>query len=780
VALKDIQRELYKQLKYQPTPLQKYIIEDDSRITLIAGGERAGKSLVTAKKALPLLMIANLYWLVGQEYSACRAEWTYLIDDLTRLGILNSATKNLDPGVINYLDNKRIITLPTAQPTKIATEAPDGIIISEAAQIDYEAYLRLRGRIAEKRGWMIMSGTFENCLTADTLVPTKRGILPICQVDVGDIINGITGNAEVSDTWVIGKKPIVKLTLDKNFHISGTLDHKVVTRKPDGSVVWEELDKIQPKDLVAIRVGTNLWGNYHLEPDDAYFLGLYTAEGCMDNPRTGYRTTITNGDDEIRDFLLSWDFKPAQKYHYRRNDKAFYQWLESIGANPELKAKTKVVPDNIFMSDKETVCNFLSGLFDGDGSVTNRILYYTSSANLAYQVQALLLNLGIVSSVMMRNCWLGKKCFPSYTIAISDSTIFLENIRFRLTRKNNKAKTLNKPGFLRNQANAGQYFMEYPVCWCHVKNKTYGEEEVYDITIPNGHAFCANGLIVHNSLGWYPEAFTRWQAYNDEEAKSFSLPTWSNIFIYPGGRNDPEILSLEKVTPADKFKERYGGVPCPPSNKAVPEFSNQIHVGNYLYDSNLPVYISVDPGYAGAHAVEAIQLWDDKVVLIDEIYLQNVTTKEMIIVAKQKPWWGNVDGGTIDIAGKQHQAMEAPVEVWLNEAHIHLKSQKVSEEAGLDVLRSFMKVNPVDGQPRILVNPRCKGFISECGGCQNPVGGGMWMRNKNTGKLIDQDNHAAKAVIYYLVNTFGYVERTGRLPIIKINATRPQETYVRT
>ena len=276
------------------------------------------------------------------------------------------------------------------------------------------------------------------------------------------------------------------------------------------------------------------------------------------------------------------------------------------------------------------------------------------------------------------------------------------------------------------------------------------------------------------SLGWYAEYFTRWQGANIEDAKSHSLPSWENHIIYPSGNKEitlhdgrviknvnDEIYKLWESMPPDIFLERCGGVPCPPSGLIMKEFSNLIHVGDYSFDPELPVELAVDPGYAGAHAVEVIQVKSDIPYLIDEIYLQGYTTEEVIEVAKQRKWWQKVTGGAIDVAGKQHQAMAAPVEIWQKRG-IHLQSKKVEEEGGIELLRTFLKVNPVTNKPKLFVNHACKGFIAECGGGKSPVfGGGSWLRDVNTSKPIDKNNHACKAVIYWLVNRFGYGIRQG-------------------
>ena len=101
--------------------------------------------------------------------------------------------------------------------------------------------------------------------------------------------------------------------------------------------------------------------------------------------------------------------------------------------------------------------------------------------------------------------------------------------------------------------------------------------------------------------------------------------------------------------------------------------------------------------------------------------------------------------------------MPAPVEVWLAEGKVSLRSKKIKIEDGIDLLRTHMKQHPITGQPGIIVDPKCRGFISECGGGKSPVdGGGIWMRDKNTYQPLERNNHACKAMIYGLVNKYGF------------------------
>jgi len=452
------QKEIFDLVGYHPTEAQKVIHDDLTRHKLIAGGERAGKSKINSKELLfhwawDILGKKRknaLYWLLGNDYEACRGEWEHIIEDLYKLEdvLACSPTKNIDPGEIKLKDGTVIVTKSARYPEKIATVAPDGILICEAAQVDYDVFLRARTRLAEKRGWLCMAGTFE--------------------------------------------------------------------------------------------------------------------------------------------------------------------------------------------------------------------------------------------------------------------------------------------------------------------------EEDY--------------------VGWYRELFQLGMSANKLELKSFSLPTWTNTIVFPGGRNDTEILNQEAGMTAERFQERFGGVPCPKTGRVVTEFANAIHVKDCPFNKDLPVELAIDPGYRGAYAVLAIQDYKDHLKVIDEIYVQGVVTKDIILMCKKRDWWSAVQGGAIDIAAKQHQAMAAPVEVWLDEGKISLQSKKVSIEDGIDLLRTHLKQHPVTGQPGIEIDPTCRGFISECGGGKPPVeNGGIWMRDKNTLKPIDKNNHACKALSYYLANKFGFRgEFTGRMPQLSYGGRRPVRTFART
>ena len=284
------------------------------------------------------------------------------------------------------------------------------------------------------------------------------------------------------------------------------------------------------------------------------------------------------------------------------------------------------------------------------------------------------------------------------------------------------------------------------------------------------------------SLGWYSTLWTRWQSaaiQDQEDARSFSLPSYSNTALFPGGENDPQIVALKNVLPEAKFMERHMGVPVPPSGRVHGAFSAQVHVRKVDYDPDEPVFIGIDPGYSGqpsAYAVEVCQLrkfenghrqW----VVIDEIAVNRhampgFTVADVCEMATARPWWTNPNKtGVIDIAGTAHAgAQESNAEVWRKKTGLVLMHEKVSILAGIDRFDSCLKVDAESGEPGLLIDPSCELLIAELGGGPNPFDGQSRVCRWNTdrqGNVVgrvprDEYCDAIKALTYLFVNVMGY------------------------
>jgi intein/homing endonuclease len=176
--------------------------------------------------------------------------------------------------------------------------------------------------------------------------------------------------------------------------------------------------------------------------DLCYLMGLFIAEGNY-NDNT---IAITNGDDEIINFLTNMGFLKSRKHHYYYSSSYLTRFFQNYIGITKARAKDKKIPPMILRSSKEVAKAFLQGMFDGDGCAFKTGVKYTStSKELVNQLQILLLNFGIQSYIKYteektsQTSVLTNKNHISkiYNLFIKNQYIerFFNEIGFRLSRK---------------------------------------------------------------------------------------------------------------------------------------------------------------------------------------------------------------------------------------------------------------------------------------------------------------------------------------------------------
>ena len=271
----------------------------------------------------------------------------------------------------------------------------------------------------------------------------------------------------------------------------------------------------------------------------------------------------------------------------------------------------------------------------------------------------------------------------------------------------------------------------------------------------------------------------RWLGENDEDGKSFSIPIWSNIKIFPGGLENSEIKSMRSVFTDAEWMRRFGAEPQKPSTLVFGEFSYKEHVRDWVeYEAGVPVELAIDPGYGeSAYAVLAIQEYGSYVAVIDEIYERGRIGEEVVDIAKKRPWWDAVPkthatGGVIDIAGHQHHAAPSQIEVWRSAGNVNLRSSRVAPKVGRERINSFLMKQPETDMPRVLFSLNCKMSCEEFTKY-------VWRRRPEErlagAEPINQHCDAIKALGYWLVDRYGIIEYPS-LPAVDIT---PRETLWR-
>jgi hypothetical protein len=295
-----------------------------------------------------------------------------------------------------------------------------------------------------------------------------------------------------------------------------------------------------------------------------------------------------------------------------------------------------------------------------------------------------------------------------------------------------------------------------------------------------GWVLCSGTL--EGSVGWYPELFQDWQnPLNSDGGRSFSLPTWSNLAIFPGGREDPEILRLERLYSSVEgmFEERCGAVPVPSVLLVFRSFRNTVHVNsNIVFNPDLPVYLAIDPSSGGdPYAVLAVQFYDrpgdidkiDDAYIIDEYYERGLQAEDIIDLLKTRPWWKSVRGGAIDVEDPDEQKR------WQKYGKVHLVSKKVEQFAGIRRLQSFLHYKRDEKQnlvkkPHLYINPKCKGIIYEFSHYKRKLAEARM--DISTGHIVEkppqnQDDHAVKGLWYLLIARYGDVKGAHKAEVVK-------------
>jgi hypothetical protein len=175
-------------LGWEWTAAQKEIVGALTRFTAISGGDRSGKSRFTARWLFLHLVdylatklaetggkgdprsLLGVEWIVAAHYEKTWQEFKYLEDDLRKqfpmAGVVD-ASSVVNPGLIRVqtpYGQVQVKTKSALDESSLVMEAPFAVAVVEAAQIPYGAYLRLQGRVSEKRAPILLAGSLEQDL----------------------------------------------------------------------------------------------------------------------------------------------------------------------------------------------------------------------------------------------------------------------------------------------------------------------------------------------------------------------------------------------------------------------------------------------------------------------------------------------------------------------------------------------------------------------------------------------------------------------------------------
>jgi phosphate starvation-inducible protein PhoH/intein/homing endonuclease len=300
-----------------------------------------------------------------------------------------------------------------------------------------------------------------------------------------------------------------------------------------------------------------------LDEELAYLLGVLTRDGCLTFRNrvilSNADAEIVDRFRALAERLKLTVFRNGgdRPYDYIIASAQLYQLLLSLGMSAG-KAGEKHVPEAVLRAPREIVVAYLQGLFDADGTVERWAGYpslCSASKRLIDEVQTVLLNFGVLASKRARTVAYRGTNRTYYELEIRgvEAERFYEEIGFRLARKQRlrmtkprntnfdviphvatlidaatRATTLcraelkriydyridrRRPSYVKlgeilallGTAVVGEAYRRLEelyarhVFWAEIVEIAEGETEVYDLTVPGSHSFCANGFVNHNT-----------------------------------------------------------------------------------------------------------------------------------------------------------------------------------------------------------------------------------------------------------------------------------------
>lgn len=260
------------------------------------------------------------------------------------------------------------------------------------------------------------------CITADQRVITKDGILTIGELyerGTPNIVVGRQGPVEASKMLLPRPDaPIVKIITEEGYTHKVTPDHKVwvVDRG------WVEAQDLQRGDQLEIQQVPGLWGSVSME-DEAFLAGLIAGDGTflvreqsksitamIDVWADGFELlpeieacvsrVITKHDEERRTSSTETPIFQGDEHRRRLSSAPLAKILARHGFTRETKHQ---IPDFVWKGTKETVAQYLRGLFFSDattqGGEGTTCALASKELSLIQDLQIILANFGVKSSI---------------------------------------------------------------------------------------------------------------------------------------------------------------------------------------------------------------------------------------------------------------------------------------------------------------------------------------------------------------------------------------------
>jgi len=242
-----------------------------------------------------------------------------------------------------------------------------------------------------------MASVWEKYHGAEAEADGGMASLPSSGVSVLTLGNdGLLQKGAVTRLFREKVQEISEIRTERGSVLKITKQHPLLTLT-DGGLEWKSSGFVSAGDYIASSENLHFSGNDSITSDDAYFLGLFVAEGTA-NP-----LSITNFDGKINEKLhgyLCAKFGHAMTFREENGRTLLRVDVKPLlGKLADSNSATKFVPEAVLAGSDAVVRAFLSGYSDGDGYLSDCPEFTTKSPVLASQLTYLFARFGISSTV---------------------------------------------------------------------------------------------------------------------------------------------------------------------------------------------------------------------------------------------------------------------------------------------------------------------------------------------------------------------------------------------
>lgn len=408
------------------------------------------------------------------------------------------------------------------------------------SEAEYLAHLYDEGRCnirevvqGEERRELVLSigRRSGKCVLGDTLVLTDNGL---CRIeDLGlksgaekqplEVLVAQEGSAKSKSAFFYnpGVKNVRKFTTSYGFTLGGTDEHRVKVLCPEGFIRWGYLADLRVGDVVCVHRGTRLFSSSLIDlhqPDDTFpqFLGPDWAENFAKavlwfEPNHGSFSLREGCPFDLDSFGSS-----------KRKLKKFFT-SNGLSLTPD-----RGIPWCVLRSPfEESIRPFLREVFQYATHTSNNVTLETPYPRLMHELQVLLANVGVIAKVVSGTLSLigsynveslqrvlsgnlnhppdSDHVIPYLGNLVGDSLdMFSQDhpLRCGLEVTHSFLRGIQAAPFSKTSSASSQlkHILDSHYFYDPVVSITETRKRVYDLTVPDGESFVANGFTNHNTF----------------------------------------------------------------------------------------------------------------------------------------------------------------------------------------------------------------------------------------------------------------------------------------